>query len=330
MDLGGWRDDLRRLDLRLGRPRATGGLNAVSPPRRSLLRLPGAGLSANMQGALWIVLGTLLFSLNDAAVKSLGHSISAYEITLIRFILGLVLLAPAFHRFGWRNLKTERLHAHIARAAVAGIGQYGSYYAVIHLLLASATAISFSRPLFQTLLAVWILHEAVGRRRWIATAIGFVGVLVMVRPGHDTFHLASLVAVGSAFLFGLSLIQIRLMARTEPPPRILFYYHLIAAILFAGPAIAHWQNPTAHQIVFLFLVGLFTTAAMWCFVTAYSIAETSFVGPIEYVRLVYAALIGYFIFREVPDTWTLVGAAVIVGATLYLARAEGRMAAAGA
>ncbi len=301
----------------------------MAQSRRSTIRLPGAGLSANMQGALWLVLGTLLFSFNDASVKTLGHAISAYEITLVRFVLGLVLLAPAFHRFGWRNLKTDRLHSHIARAAVAGVAQYGSYYAVIHLILASATAISFSRPLFQTLLAVWILHEAVGRRRWWATAIGFAGVVVMVRPGHDTFHLASLVAVGAAFLFGLSLIQIRLMARTEPPARILFYYHLIAAILFAGPAIAHWQNPTLHQALFLLLVGMFTTAAMWCFVTAYSIAETSFIGPIEYVRLIYAVLIGYFIFREVPDTWTLAGAAVIVGATLYLARAEGQRGKAG-
>ena len=252
------------------------------------------------------------------------------SITLIRFLLGIVFLTPAFHRFGWKNLKTDKLHAHAARAAVAGVAQYGSYYAVIHLLLASATAISFSRPLFQTLLAVWILHEAVGRRRWIATAIGFVGVIVMVRPGHEAFQLASLVAVGSAFMFGLSLIQIRLMARTEPPPRILFYYHVTAAILFAGPAIAHWQDPTWEQMLYLFLVGLFTTAAMWCFVTAYSIAETSFIGPIEYVRLVYAVLIGYFLFTEVPDSWTLAGAAVIVGATLYLARAEGRRTAAGA
>jgi drug/metabolite transporter (DMT)-like permease len=281
-------------------------------------------MSPNAQGALWIVAGTLLFSLNDAAVKFLGKSMTPFEIVWVRYALGLVFLSPVFVRVGWSGLKTQRLGFHIARAVVACTAQVAAYFALIELMLADATAISFSRPLFQTALAVLILGEIVGRRRWWATAIGFVGVLIMVRPGMAGFQTMSIAAVGAALLFGYSLILIRQLARTEPTPRILFYYHLLGAIFFAAPAMHDWVTPDWTQAGLLLLVGALTTGAMWCFVRGYTLGEASFIGPIEYVRLVYAALIGYFVFAELPDAWTTAGAAIIVASTLYIARVEGR------
>lgn len=279
-----------------------------------------------MQGALWIVVGTLLFSFNDATVKTLGRSISPEQITFCRFVLGAILLTPVFIRMGWQRLKTDRLGTHILRACIASVAQFGSYYAIIHMLLASVTAIGFSRPLFQTCMALWILKEAVSRKRWGATAVGFVGVLIMIRPGEGTFNHAGLVAIAATVLFALTIILIRQLSRTEPPTRILFYYHLVSAVIWALPALRVWVMPTPTQAVLLFLVGAFTTGAMYCFVKGYSLGETSFIGPIEYVRLVYAALIGYFIFSELPDAWTWAGAAIIVASTLYLARVEGSRA----
>ena len=280
-------------------------------------------MSPNLQGAAWIVLGTLLFSANDALVKFLGRSMSPFEIVWVRYVLGLVFLSPVFFHVGWRGLKTQRLHFHVARAVVACTAQVAAYFAIVELLLADATAISFSRPLFQTVLAVLILGEIVGRQRWWATAIGFIGVLIMVRPGAAGFHLMSLAALGAALLFGYSLILIRQLARTEPTPRILFYYHLLGAIFFAAPAAHEWVTPDLTQAGLLVLVGALTTGAMWCFVRGYSLGEASFIGPIEYVRLIYAASIGYFVFAELPDAWTSIGAAIIVASTLYLARVEG-------
>jgi drug/metabolite transporter (DMT)-like permease len=276
------------------------------------------------------VLGTLLFALNDAAVKFLGKTMTPFEIVWVRYVLGLVFLAPVFMHVGIEGLKTQRLHFHIARAVVACTAQVAAYFAIIELMLADATAISFSRPLFQTALAVVILGEVVGRQRWWATAIGFVGVLIMVRPGMAGFQAMSLAAVGAALLFGYSLILIRQMARTEPTSRILFYYHLLGAIFFSAPAIHEWVTPGWTEAGLLFLVGALTTGAMWCFTRAYSQAEASFVGPIEYVRLVYAALLGYLLFTELPDLWTTIGAAIIVGSSLYLARREGGRAGAAA
>ena len=287
-------------------------------------------MSANLRGALWIVLGTLLFALNDATVKFLGKTMTPFEIVWVRYVLGLVLLTPVFVHVGWRALKTQRLRFHVARAVVACTAQVAAYFAIIELMLADATAISFSRPLFQTALAVLILGEVVGRQRWWATAVGFVGVLIMVRPGMAGFQATSLAAVGAALLFGYSLILIRQMARTEPTPRILFYYHLFGAIFFTGPAVHTWVTPNWTEAGLLFLVGALTTGAMWCFTRAYSQAEASFVGPIEYVRLVYAAVLGYVVFTELPDLWTTVGAAIIVASSLYLARREGGRAGAAA
>jgi drug/metabolite transporter (DMT)-like permease len=280
-------------------------------------------VSPNLQGALWIVLGTLLFAANDALVKFLGKTMTPFEIVWVRYVLGLVFLSPVFVHVGWRGLRTERLHFHVARAVVACTAQVAAYFAIIELLLADATAISFSRPLFQTVLAVLILGEVVGRQRWWATAVGFIGVVIMVRPGAAGFQAMSLAAVGAALLFGYSLILIRQLARTEPTPRILFYYHLLGAIFFAGPAAHDWVTPDLTQAGLLVLVGGFTTGAMWCFVRGYSLGEASFIGPIEYVRLVYAALLGYFVFAELPDAWTSIGAAIIIASTLYLARVEG-------
>ena len=280
-------------------------------------------MSPNLQGATWIVIGTALFAANDATVKMLGRDIPAEQITFLRFLIGCALLTPVWLRVGWATLKTERLGTHALRACIASIAQFGVYYALVHMALASVTAIGFSRPLFQTCFALWLLKEAVSARRWAGTAVGFVGVLVMVRPGTATFEPVALITIGATTLFALTIILIRQLSRTEPTPRILFYYQTVSALLFAGPAIHSWVAPDATQALLLLAVGVLTTLAMWCLVKGYALGETSFIGPIEYVRLVYAAALGYFVFAELPDAWTWAGAAIIVAATLYLARVEG-------
>lgn len=282
-------------------------------------KLPG-----NVRGALLILLGSMFFAANDAMVKFVGYNIHPVQIALIRYSLGVVLLAPMFVRLGLKGLKTARIGLHLGRALVATIGQLAVYYAVVHLMLADATAIMFSRPLFITVLAVVLLGEAVGWRRWSATLIGFAGMVVMVRPGHMGFDPASMVAIAAALLFALSLVLIRKLASTEPPPRILFYYHVSGSLIFLAPALWLWVEPSPLQWLLLFLIGVLTTIGMVCFVRGFAVGEASIVGPMEYSRLVYAALIGYFVFTELPDAWTWTGAAIIVASTLYVARHEAK------
>jgi drug/metabolite transporter (DMT)-like permease len=287
------------------------------PLARSWRRLP-----ENARAAAWITVGTIFFAANDVIVKSVGADIHPVQMSLFRYALGFLLLSPMFFRSGLSGLVTKRPAMHLLRALIAGIGQAGVFYAVVHLQLADVTAISFSRPLFVTALAVVILGETVGWRRWAATLVGFGGVLVMLRPGQIGADPAILVAVVSALLFGLGLILIRLLAATEPAPRILFYYHAFGVLMFAGPAAWLWTPPTVIQWLLLSMIGVLTTAAMVCFVRGFMIGEASVVGPMEYTRLVYAALIGFFAFSEVPDAGTWVGAAIIVASAIYIARHE--------
>jgi len=276
--------------------------------------------SGNAQGAFWLIIGSVIFSFTDAAVKATGLRFDPIQMALFRYVVGLVVIAPWLIRGGRASWRTGRLGLHFLRAMVAGVGQAMVYYAVIHLYLADATAVAFTRPLFLTFLAVLLLGETVGWRRWVATAFGFLGVLVMVRPGQVGFDVAWAVALVSAALFAVGIVCIRRLSTTEPVLRILFYYHVFGIALFAVPAAVVWETPDLTGLGMLVLIGVLTAAAMACYVHAFSVSEASVIGPLEYIRLIWAALIGFFMFAEIPSVWTWVGAVMIVASALYIAR----------
>ena len=144
----------------------------------------------------------------------------------------------------------------------------------------------------------------------------------MLRPGQSDLDIAWIVALTTALIFALAMILIRKLSQTEPPPRILFFYHLTGLTFFVGPAIWVWRTPVAEEWLFLFLIGLLTTIGMICYVRGLAAGEASIVGPMEYTRLIYAAFLGYFFFAEVPVIWTWIGAAIIVASAFYIARRE--------
>ena len=280
-------------------------------------------LPPNMRGAIFVVMGTFFFVLTDIVVKYAGQRIHPAQMSLFRYGVGFVLLMPLFIRTG-ALLKTKRLKLHFFRAIIASCGQAGMFYAVIHLQLADATAMTFTRPLFLTVLAIFVLKEIVGLHRWGATLVGFAGVIVMMRPFGGEVDVAWGVALFTAFLFASGLIIIRVLGRNEPPGTILFWYHIFGFLIFAGPAAYFWVDPTRQEWIQLFLIATFTAIGMNFFVRGFSVGESSLMGTMEYIRLVFAALAGFLIFTEVPDLWTWVGAAIIVSATLYITRQEVR------
>jgi drug/metabolite transporter (DMT)-like permease len=281
-------------------------------------------LSPNLRGIVWILIGTILFSMTDVMVKQLGRKFDPLELSFFRYLMGFLILAPVFIGMGVKNLKTKRIGIHFLRLVLAAAAQVGVFYSVINLPLADATAFYFTKPLFTTIVAVIILSEIVSKRRWVATAVGFVGVLVMVRPGVEAIHPAAFVAIASALTFAIGNVLIRVMAKTEPPNRILFYYHIGGLLIFLPPAIWVWRTPVGIEWFLLAAIGSLTTAAMVCFVRAYTIGEANVVGSVEYIRLIYAAAFGYFIFAEIPSPWTVAGAAIIVISTIYITRDEAR------
>lgn len=283
------------------------------------LRMPG-----NLRGILWLVFGTLAFAVNDLLVKTLGQSMSPFQLAFFRYGIGFAIMLPVFASMGVAQLRTSRPGIHTVRLGIACIAQVGVYASVVYLPLADATALAFSRILFTTVVAVIFLKEVVSGRRWTATIAGFVGVVVMVRPAGDIDPIA-FVAIGGACAFAVANVLIRRMSDTEPPNRILFYYQAGGALVFLPPAIWTWHTPeTLYVWAMCAGIGLLTTLGMIGFVRGFAVGEASVIGPTEYIRLIFAAIFGYFLFFEVPDIWTIVGALIIVGCTSFIARMETR------
>jgi drug/metabolite transporter (DMT)-like permease len=281
-------------------------------------------LSDNLRGILWLVVGAFLFVVVDVFVKMLGRKFDPFELALFRYLVGWIVLAPVFIRMGPKDLRTQHIGLHMTRMVLAFAAQIGVFVTIIYMPLADATAFMFTKPLFTTVVAVFLISEAVNTRRWVATFVGFLGVLVMVRPGSESMDPVALIAVGAAMTFAVANVLIRMLAKTEPPNRILFYYHIGGIVAFTGPAAWVWETPVGTEWLLLIAIGVFTTAAMVCYIRGFSVGEASAVGPSENLRLIYAALFGYFLFSEVPSIWTLIGAAIIVASTYYIAREEAR------
>ena len=282
------------------------------------------GLPANLRGILWLSAGALFFAIVDVFVKTLGRKFDAIEITFFRYATGMIVLTPLFLRMSRADFRTRKIGLHIMRMGFAFAAQLMVIVSVIYLPLADATAFMFSKPIFTTVVAVILLRELVSARRWIATVTGFAGVLVMLRPGSAGVDVIAVVAVAAALTFAIANVLIRILARTEPTTRILFYYHVGGVALFTGPAAWVWSGPVGIEWLLLGCVGGLTTAGMVCFVRAFSVGEANAVGPAENTRLIYAALFGFLLFSEVPSVWSVAGVLIIAGSTFYIAREEAR------
>ena len=282
-------------------------------------RLPG-----NLRGIIWLTLGVLILSGVNVLVKLLGGKFHSIEIAFFRYLVGFVLLCPIFVRMGWEKLRTDRLPLHLLRMGLAFVGQGLVFLSVIYLPLADATAFMFTKPIFTAVAAVLILHEAVTKKRWFLTAVGFGGVLIMLRPGSDGVDFIAVIAVAAAAIWGTANVLIRMLSSTEPTIRILFYYHVGGVLVFLGPAMWFWQSPTIIELLLLVGIGVGTTACMFCYFRAFAVGEANAVAPAEYTRLVYAAVLGYLLFAELPSVWVTCGAIVIIGSTYFIAQDESK------
>lgn len=289
-------------------------------------------LPGNVRGALWMLLAGAVFTAQGALVKLLGMRLDSFQIAFFRCAIGVLTIAPfivgPYLTQGATALfMTGRPWMHLARALVGVGGLFCGFYAVTHMPLADATAISFTKPLFMIVLAVLFLGEQVRWRRWTATAVGFAGVLIIMRPGTQSFQPAALVALLGSFLVADVIVLVKKLSATERNVTILFYFAVITAIVAAVPALFVWQTPTRYELGLLVLVGIAATLGQACSLRAYRAGEATAVVPFDYARLVFAAAYGYLFFAEVPDMWTWIGAAVLVASTLYIALRDIRVGA---
>ncbi len=282
------------------------------------------GLPGNARGALWIVLGCIMFSGMTAMVKFLGGSFDSFQLAFFRALFGLFAVLPFFLRYGLGVVRTRRLGLQLTRAIGGSFAMLCGFYAITHLPLADAVSISYARALFLIPLAVLFLGEVVRLRRWTATAVGFVGVVIMLRPGGEIAP-ATFVAVLGAFLVAAITILIKKLSTTERPESLLFYFGAVSSLVALGPALMVWRAPTATELAFLMAIGALGAAGQYFMIRGYRIGETTALLPFDYTRLLFAGAIGYLVFAELPDIWTVSGALIVVAATLYIGVREARL-----
>ncbi len=273
---------------------------------------------------LWMLFAATMFAAMGAVLKYAAVGLPLAVVVFFRMALTLVPLAPWLARRRWGGVATERLRFHFLRAMVnvCGLGLF--IFALTRLTLADITAISFTKPLWVIIVAFVFLGEVVGWRRGTATAIGFLGVLIMVRPAAD-FDPVMLVALASSFTGCLTLIFVKKLSTTEPPARIVFYYGAFGTLFSTIPALLSWRTPTPDQFFWLCASAVLATLGQLCSARALSLGDATVVAPIEFSKLPVAAVLGFLVFAERPSVWTFVGAGVIFAATFYIARREARL-----
>ncbi|MGI9434889.1 MAG: DMT family transporter [Geminicoccaceae bacterium] len=277
----------------------------------------------SLQGAVWILLAGFFITAMGAIIKFMAEGLSPFQITFFRAIFGLLMILPvALARQGPGILRTRCLNLHIARGVVSALGMTAAFYAVMHMSLASATAITFTTPLFITILACVIFGERISIHRWGGTALGFLGVLIIARPDEGAISLAALVALGGAFAVGAAKLFVKELASKDKPATILIYLGITMSVFTAIPAFWFWQPLELMDYAMLALVGAISMAAQSCVIRGYKVAEASAVAPVEYSRLMFATAFGVFLFGELPDSFTLSGALVIIASACYMARQE--------
>ncbi len=293
----------------------------------AILEAPKAlwqGLPGNTRGALWVLLAGVFFTVMASQIKILGTRLDSFEIAFFRALFGFIAIWPFVLRSGFSELKTKRPVMHLARGLLGVTAMFCGFYAITHLQLADAVAFTFTKPLFLIVLAVLFLNEKVRVRRWTATVIGFIGALVMLRPGGG-LEAAAMVALSGSLCLAFVTVLIKKLTVTETPVTLLFYFGLTATLVATVPAMLVWQTPTWAELARLMLIGVLAATAQSFMIRGFAAGEATAVMPFEYARLLFAGLIGFTFFAEVPDLWTLVGAAIIVGATLYIAQREARI-----
>lgn len=260
------------------------------------------------------------FTVMTVLIKFLGEDYPAALQTFYRQTAGLLVLAPLILR-DWRGaFRTTRPGILLFRSAAGTLAMILAFYAYQKMPLADANALSFTRSLWLVPLALFVLHEKLGPARIGAALVGFAGVLIMLRPGVGGAALGwpALAALASAFLFALTITGMKVMVRDHSPFVLLVYSAVLGFIFALPPALFVWRWPEPIDLVLLAGMGVMGTITQGCYIKGMQIGDAAAMAPIDYTRLVFAAIAGFILFQELPGLWTMVGAGIVVASTLFI------------
>ena len=258
----------------------------------------------------------------SVTIRLAARDVDPLEIVFFRNVFNLIFMTPWFIKIGFARLRTDRFGLHCFRTASSLTSMFFWFTALTLLPLAEATSLSFTAPLFATVGAAIFLAEDVRLRRWLAVVLGFVGTLIILRPGLEVVTPGALLMLAGSVFVATSILLVKVLSRTESPNTMVLMVALIATPISAIPLFWVWEMPQGITWVWLACVGAAATGGHLCFNRAMVSADASAVLPYEYTRLIFVALMGFFLFSEVPDAWTWLGSLVIFGAGIYIANRE--------
>ncbi len=293
---------------------------------RTALRQRLPTLSDVSKGALYITLAAFLFSLMSTLVRVASDDLPPLEIAFFRNLFALASMLPWMLSSGFPGLDTRHLKLHVTRAVIGVFGM-GLWFTSLSLVpLADAVALSFTMPLFIVAGAATILGEKVGLRRWGATAIGFLGMLVILRPGIAVVSPVMALPIATAAFWATSALILKHMSATVRAGTSVLYMNLLMTPLSLVPAAFVWIWPHWEDLFVLATLGLSATLAHLALARAFAAADASAIVPFDYVRLPFTALFAFVLFGEVAEVWTWIGSAIIAGSAFYIARRESVLA----
>lgn len=279
-----------------------------------------------VRAVLLIIASACSFGVMAILIRYASQSLHAFEIAFFRSLFGAIATLPLLMRHGRGALRTNRFGFYVLRCAIGTVGMLAGFWAIAHLPLAQAIALSYSSPLFVTIGAVLFLGEIVRARRWSAVVAGFIGVLVIVRPGTDQFTSASLIALLAAVSTGTVTISIKFLSRSDPPDTIVLLTTWLWVPLSLPAALLVWQMPPAPLWPWLIVIGILGTLGQYFWTHALRMADASMLAPFSYLQLVIVSVLAWWVFGETLDRYTVLGAAIVIGASLYIARREANLA----
>ncbi|MDR7230892.1 drug/metabolite transporter (DMT)-like permease [Caulobacter sp. BE264] len=287
-------------------------------------------LSPNLRGALWMLASAVGFTVMTTLIKFLGDDYPAALQTFYRQLAGALVLLPLIAR-DWRGaFRTTRPGIVIFRSSAGVLALIMSFYAYQKLPLADANALSFTRTLWLVPLAGLVLREPIGPRRIAAALVGFVGVIIMLRPGEGGVEAwlgwPQLCALGAALLFALTITGMKVMTRDHTPFVLLVYAAVLGLVFSIPPALFVWRWPTWPDLGLLAVMGVIGTLTQGAYIKGMEAGEAAVMAPIDYTRLVFAVIVGLLLFHEVPRMATIVGAVIVVCSTLFISWREHQLA----
>jgi len=288
--------------------------------------MPVGPLRAPLKATLLMLGAMTCFALMSLFIRLAAEEVHPLVVVFFRNFLALLLMLPWLARRGLAGMRTQRLGLYTLRALVNIVGMAAGFTALTLIPLAEATALSFTAPIFATLLAALLLGEMIRARRIAAIVVGFAGTLVVLHPGIEAISVGALLALTNAVSISFTTIMVKKLTASEPPETIVTYMALLMTPLSLLPALFVWQTPGPLTLVWLGLLAGAGTVGHLLFTRAFAIAEVSQIQPLEFIRLPLVAAIAFAVFGEVPTLWTWVGGAVIFAATAYITHREAQLA----